>query len=338
MKRIGLMGCGVVAQYGHIPAIQATSGLHLHALFDPNEANLRATQETFGIPHGFTDEEAFFNCGLDGVSITSPAPCHHANVLQAAAHRLPVLCEKPLATNRTEAEEMIVAMKGAGVSLYSAFCYRFSDAALKIRELIRTGAIGKVRSSRLIYNWSCHGKFSADADGRKTIQKRREDRMLEGGPMVDCGTHQIDLAAFWIGSPVRAFSAHGAWVDDYEAPDHMWVHMDHADGAHTVVEISYSYHHTSKNQRSEFTYELIGTGGVIRYNRETETFTLENGEGRQEFPFAAEKNFEAMYEEWGRALVSGKSSLLTNAEDGMRVVEIAREATDEVIAGRKKSG
>jgi len=336
MKRIGLMGCGVVAQYGHIPAILATPGLRLHAVFDPNEANLRATQEKFGIPHGFTDEEAFFKCGLDGVSITSPAPCHHANVLQAAAHRLPVLCEKPLATNRAEAEEMIAAMKDAGVSLYSAFCYRFSDAALKIRELIRAGAIGKVRSSRLIYNWSCHGKFSIDADGRKVIQKRREDRMFEGGPMVDCGTHQIDLAAFWIGSPVRSFSAHGAWVDDYEAPDHMWVHMDHADGAHTVVEISYSYHHTSKNLRSEFTYELIGTGGVIRYNRETESFTMENGEGRQEFPFAGEKNFEAMYEEWGRALVSGESALLTNAEDGMRVVEIARKATDDVIAGRRQ--
>jgi predicted dehydrogenase len=74
---------------------------------------------------------------------------------------------------------------------------------------------------------------------------------------------------------------------------------------------------------------------VIRYNRETESFSLENGEGRQEFPFSPEKNFEAMYEEWAVALVSGESALLTNAEDGMRVVEIARQATDEVIAGRR---
>jgi len=336
MKRIGLMGCGMVAQYGHIPAIQAAPGLTLHAVFDPNEENLRRTQARFGIPHGFTDEEAFFKCGLDGVGITSPAPCHHANVLQAATHRLPVLCENPLATNRAEAEEMIAAMKAAGVTLYSAFCYRFSPAALKIRELVRGGAIGKVRSLRLIYNWSLHGKFTTDAAGNRIIQKRREDRMLEGGPMVDCGTHQIDLAGFWLGSPVRSFSGHGAWVDDYEAPDHMWVHLGHENGAHTVVEISYSYHHTAKNMRSEFTYELIGTGGVIRYNREAESFSMENGEGRQEFPFAPEKNFELMYAEWGKALVSGESALLATAEEGLRVVDIARKATDDLIASGRR--
>ena len=335
MKRIGLMGCGMVAQYGHIPAIQTVPGLRLHALFDPNEKNLRETQAKFGIPHAFTDEEAFFKSGLDGVSITSPAPCHHANVMQAAAHRLPVLCEKPLATNRAEAEQMIAAMKAAGVSLYSGFCYRFSPCALKIRELVRAGAIGEVRSLRLIYNWSLHGKFTTEADGRRVIQKRREDRMLEGGPMVDCGTHQIDLAGFWLGSPVRSFSAQGAWVDDYEAPDHMWVHLQHANGAHTMVEISYSYHHTAKNRHSEFTYELIGTGGVIRYNRESESFSMETGEGRQELAFGPEKNFEGMYVEWERALVSGSSELLTTAEEGMRVVEIARQATDTVIAARQ---
>ncbi len=336
-KRIGLMGCGMVAQYGHIPAIQSVPSLQLHALFDPNEDNLRKTQARFGIPHAFTDAEAFFKSGLDGVSITSPAPCHHDNVMQAAAHRIPVLCEKPLAMNRAEAERMIAAMAAAGVSLYSGFCYRFSPCALKIRELVRSRAIGEVRSLRLIYNWSLHGKFTVEADGRRVIQKRREDRMLEGGPMIDCGTHQIDLATFWLGSPVRSFSAKGAWVDDYQAPDHMWVHLLHANSAHTVVEISYSYHHTSKNRRWEFLYELIGTEGVIRYDRGTESFTVENGEGRQDLEFGPEKNFDGMYAEWARALATGSSELLTTAGEGMRVVEIARQATDDVIASRHAS-
>lgn len=329
------MGCGMVAQYGHIPAILATSGLTLHAVFDPNADNLRKTQERFGIPHGFTDAEAFFKCGLDGVSITSPAPCHRDNVLHAAAHRVPVLCEKPLAMNRAEGDEMIAAMNAAGATLYAGFCYRFSPCALKIRELVRARAIGDVRSLRLIYNWSLHGKYTSGPDGSRIIQKRREDRMLEGGPMVDCGTHQIDLAGFWLGSPVRAFSSHGAWVDDYEAPDHMWVHLDHANGAHTVVEISYSYHHTTQTRRSEFLYELIGTDGVIRYDRGTEAFTCETASGLQTFDFGPEKNFEGMYAEWARALVTGSSVLLTTAEDGLRVVEIAREATDAAIANRR---
>lgn len=76
--------------------------------------------------------------------------------------------------------------------------------------------------------------------------------------------------------------------------------MDHANGAHTVVEISYSYHHTSVKCDSEFVYELIGREGVIRYDRTAESFRMENGNGLQEFEFHPEKSFEGMYFRMGR--------------------------------------
>lgn len=333
-KRIGLMGCGVVADYGHVPAILKTPELKLQAIFDPNTEARNRFQEKFGIAEAYTTTDAFFQSGIEAVVITSPAPCHQENVLAAAAYGLPVLCEKPLAMNRTEAGKMIAAMNEAGVSLYTAFCYRFSPSALKIRELVKAKAIGEVRSLRLIYNWNCHGKYELDTQGNRTIQKRRENRMFEGGPVVDCGTHQIDLAMFWLGSDIIRHTGHGAWVDEYEAPDHVWLHMDHACGAHTLVEISYSYHHTSKNSHTEFVYELIGSEGVIRYHLENQQFTMENGSGRHEFTFYPAKSFSGMYREWAHALTSGHSDLLATAEDGMRVVDIAREATDEAIAKR----
>ena len=229
---------------------------------------------------------------------------------------------------------MIAAMEQANAPLYTAFCYRFSPCALKIRELVAEKAIGEARSLRLIYNWGVHGKYAVDTDGRRVIQKRREDRMLEGGPMVDCGTHQIDLAHFWLQSPVVRFDGAGAWVEDYEAPDHMWVHMDHADGAHTTVEISYSYFHTTQRKRHEFVYELIGTEGMIRYDGAAKTFTLDNPRGTHSFPFHPEKNFEGMYREFARALNEGESTLLPSAQEGLRVTDIAREATNQAISRR----
>lgn len=334
--KIGLMGCGVVAEYGHLPALLETTGLKLQAIYDPDAAAIRRMQEKFDIPRAFTDETEFFASGLDALSITSPAPCHRANVLHAARCKLPVLCEKPLAMDVKEAGEMIEAMQNAGVPLHTAFCYRFSPCALKIRELVRQGAVGEVKALRLIYNWNCHGKYEFDQQGRRKIQGRREARMWEGGPMVDCGTHQIDLARFWLGSDIVRFSAHGAWVDEYEAPDHMWLHLDHANGAHTVVEISYSYHHTSKNQRAEFVYELIGTEGVIRYDREARRFFMENAAGLQEFTFDHEKSFGGMYAEWVKVLAGGDASLLSSAEEGMEVVAIARAATDQIIQSRPR--
>ena len=333
------MGCGVVADYGHAPAIQQTPGLTLHAIFDPDSKAVGRMREKHGVPRAFTDPAAFFKSGIDAVSITSPAPCHKENVLDAARYGLPVLCEKPLATDAHEAGEMIAATEKAGVTLYTAFCYRFSSCALKIRELVRSKAIGDVGALRLIYNWDCHGKFVTPGlvDSHAHVQKRREDRMLEGGPMVDCGTHQIDLARFWLDSEVIRVSGHGAWADEYEAPDHMWVHMDHACGAHTVVEISYSYHHTSRNPRSEFVYELIGSNGVIRYDRGAMSFAMENESGSYQFEFHHEKSFAGMYEEWAHALDTGRSDLLTGAHDSMRVAEIARTATDMAIKDHRTS-
>jgi predicted dehydrogenase len=334
MKKIGLIGCGAVAGYGHLPSILEVQDLKLHALLDPNEDNLNRAKAQTGAPGAFTDAEAFFKSGIEAVTITSPAPCHIDNVLAAARHKLPVLCEKPLAMTRSESETMIAAMKKAGVSLHTAVCYRFSPSALKIREWVAAGAIGKARSLRLIYNWDCHGKYVTGPDGTRMIQKRREGRMLEGGPMVDCGTHQIDLALFWLGSDVVRYTGHGAWADDYEAPDHMWLHLDHANGAHTLVEISYSYYHTSPYKRNEFVYELIGTEGAIRYDRGARSLTLADGSGLHTAEFHEEKNFTGLYAEWSRVLHGQASDLLTSAEAGMRVADIAREATNQAIALR----
>ncbi len=327
------MGCGHVALASHLPAIAETEGLTLHAVYDPDPACLAQAIGRFGKTEAYGDIRPFFESGLDAVVVTSPAYAHRDNVLQAAQYRLPVLCEKPLAMDREEGEEMVACMSKAGVPLYTAFCYRFSPVALEIRRMVAQKVIGEVRSLRLIYNWDLHGKYVTEA-GESLIQERRKGRMLEGGPMVDCGTHQIDLARFWIGSEVVRYSGHGAWVEDYESPDHMWLHLDHANGVHTAIEISYSYHQVSKTPRREFVYELIGTEGVIRYDREQRSFVVDHANGRDELPFSDEKNFVGMYREFAAALATGSSDLLTSVDESLKVTDIARESTLEAIRNR----
>ena len=63
--------------------------------------------------------------------------------------------------------------------------------------------------------------------------------------MVDCGAHQIDLARFWTGSEVVRQAASGAWIEEHEAPGHMWLHMDHENTCHTVVEMPQAIANTS---------------------------------------------------------------------------------------------
>ena len=107
MKKIGLMGCGTVAGYGHLPALRDSKVWELHAVFEPDPGRRAAAQEKFAVPHAFDDADAFFASGIDAVAVTSPAPCHLENVRGAARHGKPVLCEKPLAMTEIEARETV---------------------------------------------------------------------------------------------------------------------------------------------------------------------------------------------------------------------------------------
>lgn len=321
-----------------MPAIVETDGLVLASVYDPYPAALKKVRERYPQVQVFTDSEAFFASGIDAVAITSPAPMHLSNVRDAARHGLPVLCEKPLAMDEAETEEMIQIATAADIPLSTALCYRFSPVAQRIKQLVTDGAIGDVRALRLIYIWNLHGKYAYDASGQRYESPLRVGRMQEGGPLVDCGVHQIDLALWWLQSPVTRQQVSAAWVDDeYTAPDHVWLHLDHANNAHSAIEMSFSYTHTAREPINHFSYHLIGTKGLIRYDRDNWHFEVRNEQGTQYLPGAGEKNFADMYAAWRDALESEDFSKMPSARDGQIVTRIARSATNEAIQARNNA-
>jgi predicted dehydrogenase len=336
-KKVGVLGCGMIAELGHLPALKLVPGLSLEAVYDVNWNRALAMQQKFGIPHAYPAESAFWESDLDAVVICTPAPLHIANVMEAAAHGKHVLCEKPLAMNEGDIQRMIDRMSKAGLMLFTGFTYRFSGSAKEIQRLVRSGAIGEVRSLRLNYLWNLHGKWTWTAGGERIASPLRVGRMLEGGPMVDCGVHQIDLARWWLQSEVEWQRGIGVWVEDYKAPDHVYLHMGHACGAHTLVEMSFSYNATSREPRSHFQYELIGTDGVLRYNREEHSFELRNSHGTHWLPWHPEKNFAGMHTEFAHALATGEVRDMPTAMDGLMATRISRLATEEAMRSREQT-
>ncbi len=336
-KKIGVLGCGMIAELGHLPALKHVAGISLHAVYDVNWNRALEMQSRFRIPHAFPTEKAFWESDIDAVVICTPAPFHLANVLQAAQYGKHVLCEKPLAMNEADILRMMKVMEDAGLMLLTGFTYRFSGSARAIHRLVRSGAIGEVRGLRLNYLWNLHGKWSWNENGERIASPLRVGRMLEGGPMVDCGVHQIDLARWWLGSEVEWQRGIGVWVEDYQAPDHLYLHMGHSCGAHTMVEISFSYNATSREPRTHFQYELIGSDGVIRYNREEHSFELRNSHGTQWLAWHPEKNFAGMHGEFVHALSTGDLRDMPTAKDGLLATRIARLATEEAIRDRERT-
>ncbi|XZE54733.1 Gfo/Idh/MocA family protein [Planctomycetaceae bacterium SH139] len=334
--KIGVLGCGMIAELGHLPAITQCPDLELYALFDLDWQRTLDLQKRFGARHAFPTEEAFWKAGFDAVVICTPAPLHREHVLTAAEHGKHVLCEKPLAKSVADIEVMRDTMQAAGLLLATGFTYRFSHSAMEIRRLVREKAIGEVRALRLVYLWNLHGKWEWDDQGRMIPSKLRVGRMLEGGPMVDCGVHQIDLARWWLGSEVAWQHALGVWVEDFQAPDHVCLHMGHRCGAHSMIEMSFSYNATSQEPRSHFQYELIGTDGVLRYNREEHSFELRNSHGTQYLHWHGEKNFAGMYYEFAKALATGTLGDMPSANDALMATKISEEATRQAIRDRAR--
>ena len=333
--KFGLMGCGIVAHYRHLPALQGIAGIRRAALYSPRIASARELAAEFGFETATDDESAFWASNLDLVSITSPSGAHLANLRSAADHGVHVICEKPLAETMEACDEALQLVRSAGIRAMVAFCYRFGAVSRKIRELLSTGAIGSPRTMRLVFNWDCRGKYLDLATHK--LNERREGRMREGGPFFDCGVHLIDIARFWTGAEPIRWRGIGSWADDYDAPDHVWGHLDFSNGMHVMAETSISYGHVCANRLMAYRYDIIGTDGVIRYDKTSSTFELQNAQGVQTFAFAEEKDFAEMYRAMFNARSTGDFSGMPMLEDGAIATKIALAITREAMAERPGS-
>lgn len=331
--RIGLMGCGSVADFGHLPALGRCSAFELVGLYDPVPGRADAYAAKFG-GKGFTSEDEFFAQPMDAVAICSPLPYHHENVMKCAEHGVHVLCEKPISDDEDDAADMIAVMEDAGKGFFVGLVYRFSPVAATLKKWLREGLIGDVRHIRMQYLWNLHGQWVQDATGKWIESTLWRGRMLEGGPLIDCGVHQIDLIRWMTGREVVTADGFGAWVAKYDAPDHVTCHLALEGGITATVEVSFTYTHTAREPLSLFTYELIGTGGVARFDRNGYLLEARTGQEVVRGEGASEKNFDGMYHQFARFLEFGEVGDLASPDDALTATKIAIECTDKAIAKR----
>jgi predicted dehydrogenase len=130
---------------------------------------------------------------VDAVYIPLPNHLHEEWTIAAARAGKHVLCEKPLAMNAGEAERMVEACASAGVVLMEAFMYRLHPSWETVRELVRSGRIGELRS---IQSW-----FSYFNDDPTNIRNVAE---AGGGALYDIGCYTVNLSRVLFGSePTR---------------------------------------------------------------------------------------------------------------------------------------
>lgn len=198
--RILILGTGGMAR-NHAEAFAAIPGVTLVAGIDTRAEQLAAFQKAHNIPHGFASvQEAIAWGEFDAVTNVTPDAAHYPTTLpflQAGKH---VLCEKPLATNAKDAEEMTTAAQKAGVVNMVNLSYRNVPALQHAAQMVRNGAIGTIRHFEASYlqSWLTQPAWG-HWDKEPQWLWRLSTKHGSKGVLGDVGIHILDFATFIAG-------------------------------------------------------------------------------------------------------------------------------------------
>jgi myo-inositol 2-dehydrogenase/D-chiro-inositol 1-dehydrogenase len=192
---LALVGAGRMGAV-HLRALSRTLRVQLRVICDPAPGAV-ALGRLAGVPVESDFEQVLGRDDIQCVLIAAPTPLHESLVSAALDAGKHVLCEKPL-TLDPEADARLGAKSDRlNLGLHVGFWRRHAWPYREARRLLAEGAIGEPRLLRL-------AQWDAELPPASFC-----DPAVSGGIEIDCGVHELDLAAWLLGSPIAHVSAAG---------------------------------------------------------------------------------------------------------------------------------
>jgi predicted dehydrogenase len=316
--RIGVFGCGRIANSAHLPAIRDSEDLELYAVVDPMADRARSAQSEFGAETFYTSpEEALADPAMEAVALCLPHHLHAPLAVSACSNGKHVLVEKPMTLTVREADQMIAASERHGVTLMVGQSRRFHRAIMECKR--RFSDIGE--PLQLVTNWLGH------IGEAKTEWWR--DEAKAGGLLVPLqGSHAVDFQLWMLDEvPVRVYAQTKRTNPAWDGEDDAVIQMTFAGGAIGTVLLSFN--------AAGFDYEryIIGTNGTIRTLGETKLMINGHVVVDGDEPNGA---FVRQYHEFADAIRGGREPLASGRQvrGVVQVLEAVRESarTGRVVA------
>jgi predicted dehydrogenase len=195
--RVGLVGVGSWARYGHIPALRLLPGYEIVAVSSRSLEKAREIARTFDIPHAYGEVQQLVNdAEVDLVAVLPPAPEHAAIVKAAIIAGKGVYCEWPLTTSTKDSEELLRLAQQRGVRHLVGLQRSVGTSSLHLRHLLSEGYVGRLRSVRMHVSMAGFGPVrSASLDW--TIPAKNFSHVLSiyGGHFMDMLFHAVGQPA-----------------------------------------------------------------------------------------------------------------------------------------------
>ncbi|MDO8538967.1 MAG: Gfo/Idh/MocA family oxidoreductase [Opitutaceae bacterium] len=212
--RWGIIGCGDVTEVKSGPAFQKADGSALVAVMRRTRALAEDYARRHGVARSYDNASALVNDpDVDAVYVATPPGAHLEAAKLAAAAGKPAYVEKPMARHAPECTAMIETFAAAQQKLFVAYYRRALPRFLKIKELLESGAVGRVMG----VNYRFSSPRGPDLDPQK-LPWRLNATDAGGGLLLDVGSHVLDLLDFYFGplENVRGSAAHFAGQADVE--------------------------------------------------------------------------------------------------------------------------
>jgi predicted dehydrogenase len=207
--KVGVIGCGTVANIGHLPAYFKSPLTEIAAISDPLERHLKHAQQKYHVPKIYPNpEDLLEDPDIDAVSICSPHWAHAEQTIKAAENGKHILCEKPIGITLEEVIKMIKAVEKHHVIFQTATQKRFDLGFQFIKEKIQEKELGEI--FHVSIDWYHSMPDLGPKPRQDLIQEaglwRMTDEKCGGGDLLDHGPHYFDLFRWWFGD-IKTVSA-----------------------------------------------------------------------------------------------------------------------------------
>lgn len=250
--RWGLIGCGDISRKRVAPALRDLESCELVAVNRSRAQLAEAFAHDFGATRWYPDwRDLIADEEIDAIYIATPVYLHAEQAIAGAQAGKHMLCEKPMAMNTAECDEMMAACRANGVKLGIAYYRHFYPVVNRVKELIQAGVIGKPVLAQI----NAFERFNPQPgeDRHWLVEKNK----AAGGPMMDFGCHRIEVFMHVLGPITRTTSLVGRALFDRDVEDTCVACFELESGAQSVLTVTHASH------ESRDTLDIFGSEGSL---------------------------------------------------------------------------
>lgn len=311
MIKVALIGCGAIAEGGHLPALRRHQRFSIAAVCDTRPGRARLLSRLAGEIPAFEDWRQLLDTErIDAAVLALPPEASPDVAVECLRRGVHVLDEKPLAATIADGRRVARAAAEAGAAYQVGFVLRYGDWVHLVRDLART--IGNPMRIRVaVYDERLDRSDAVHLD-------RIQGFLRNSSAMTHEGSHVIDYAALWNPSPwTRIRSKAERTEPDLDGPNLWHAAIDLADGSALEVEIGWLL-----PKLPPCVVEVEGPGGRLELDptRGVGRWRIEEGSGALTPPPLAPE-WDRQYDAFASAVDRGRAEVAT-AEDGLRALEV----------------